>query len=231
MGGFEVDFQTLELDHDASDAEVRQAYKDLVMVWHPDRFCHNPRLRQKAEEKLKLFNQAYEHLKARQPVSTTRRQTQRSQWSTTERASAERTRTQGARAGRSRAESRSPRGREYERRSPQSDVNFSDTKTSDVKPSPRKDLYISLDDAVLILQRFSFRLCQRSYSSYREYQGGPFVLMVCDAPPEVMISVPCDSLQLFDRILLSIPCKSMGHFIEQEAEQLLQLLKFQEFNA
>jgi hypothetical protein len=39
--------------------EVQQAYKDLVNIWHPDRFATNPRLRRKAETKLKEINRAY----------------------------------------------------------------------------------------------------------------------------------------------------------------------------
>jgi len=57
-------FRTLELDPGASLAEARQAYKDLVNIWHPDRFSQNPRLREKAEKKLKEINAAYEEVKA-----------------------------------------------------------------------------------------------------------------------------------------------------------------------
>ncbi|NJR69503.1 MAG: J domain-containing protein [Synechococcales cyanobacterium CRU_2_2] len=46
-----------------SQAELRQAYRDLVQVWHPDRFSHNPRLRAKAELKLAQLNDAYGTLK------------------------------------------------------------------------------------------------------------------------------------------------------------------------
>jgi len=53
-------YETLELDPDASIEEVRQTYKDLVNIWHPDRVANNPRLKQKAEEKLKQINVAYE---------------------------------------------------------------------------------------------------------------------------------------------------------------------------
>jgi len=56
-------FEILELSPDASMDELNQAYRDLVNIWHPDRFAHNPRLKKKAEEKLKEVNQAYEALK------------------------------------------------------------------------------------------------------------------------------------------------------------------------
>lgn len=65
----------------ASPDEVRQAYRDLVKVWHPDRFSDD-RLKQKAEEKLKEINEAYNSLKHARPSqpkdsSTTRRADQR----------------------------------------------------------------------------------------------------------------------------------------------------------
>lgn len=53
-------FEILELNTDAPPSEIKQAYKDIVSVWHPDRFSNNPRLRLKAEEKLKEINTAYE---------------------------------------------------------------------------------------------------------------------------------------------------------------------------
>lgn len=52
-------FEILELNPDASMDEVKQTYKDLINIWHPDRFATNPRLRRKAETKLKEINQAY----------------------------------------------------------------------------------------------------------------------------------------------------------------------------
>jgi len=53
-------FDVLELDSNASIDEAKQAYKDMVNIWHPDRFSNNPRLKQKAEDKLKEINEAYE---------------------------------------------------------------------------------------------------------------------------------------------------------------------------
>lgn len=57
-------YKMLELNHRASMDEVKQGYKDLVRVWHPDRFTEDPRLRKKAEEKLKEINRAYGDLMA-----------------------------------------------------------------------------------------------------------------------------------------------------------------------
>jgi hypothetical protein len=57
-------YQILELNAGASWEEVKQAYRELALVWHPDRFSDNPKLQYKAQEKLKIINQAYEMLKA-----------------------------------------------------------------------------------------------------------------------------------------------------------------------
>lgn len=54
------DYATLGVRSDATPEEVKQAYRDLAKVWHPDRFDGgDTRLRQKAEEKLKVINDAY----------------------------------------------------------------------------------------------------------------------------------------------------------------------------
>jgi len=51
-----------KLDRDFSEQQLKQAYKNLVQVCHPDRFFFNPALRGQAEEKLKHINNAYERL-------------------------------------------------------------------------------------------------------------------------------------------------------------------------
>ena len=56
--------EILGLKPNASQEEVNQAYRDLVNVWHPDRFVGNPRLQKKAEEKVKEINAAYEYIKS-----------------------------------------------------------------------------------------------------------------------------------------------------------------------
>ena len=49
----------LGLGPGATSVEAKEAYRDLVKVWHPDRFGSDPRLRGKAEDKLKQINHAY----------------------------------------------------------------------------------------------------------------------------------------------------------------------------
>lgn len=56
--------ETLGLKPGISKEELEQTYRDLANVWHPDRFTYNPRLQQKAEEKLKEINAAYEYIRS-----------------------------------------------------------------------------------------------------------------------------------------------------------------------
>jgi hypothetical protein len=56
-------YAVLGLNGNATEAEVKQAYKDLVKVWHPDRFGgSDERRRRKAGERLKEINGAYSHI-------------------------------------------------------------------------------------------------------------------------------------------------------------------------
>lgn len=56
-------YRTLDLEHGASLADAKRSYRELVTVWHPDRFVHDPILQKKAEEKLKHINIAFETLR------------------------------------------------------------------------------------------------------------------------------------------------------------------------
>lgn len=58
-------YDVLGVKPGVSNAELKAAHRDLAKVWHPDRFVHDPRLQEKAQEKLKEINEAYEQLISR----------------------------------------------------------------------------------------------------------------------------------------------------------------------
>jgi hypothetical protein len=64
MDGLRECYRILEVEPGASLDDVKRSYRELVKVWHPDRFDHDPKLREKAVEKLKQINLAYERLSA-----------------------------------------------------------------------------------------------------------------------------------------------------------------------
>lgn len=63
MSSLEEHYQILDASPSASLKEIRLIYRDLAQVWHPDRFQENPRLREKAEAKLKAINLAYQTIR------------------------------------------------------------------------------------------------------------------------------------------------------------------------
>ncbi|MEH2445723.1 MAG: dynamin family protein [Nostoc sp.] len=52
-------YDILGLQANASQAEVKQAYRTLVKKWHPDLFVNQPQLLKQAQEKMHLVNEAY----------------------------------------------------------------------------------------------------------------------------------------------------------------------------
>ncbi len=59
-------YAILELRPGATLAQVKDSYRTLAFVWHPDRCpAGNERLKQKAQDKLKAINSAYETLQAK----------------------------------------------------------------------------------------------------------------------------------------------------------------------
>ncbi len=55
-------YEILELKPNATKEEIKQAYKDLLTVWNPDKFSNELSLQQKAREKVKEIDEAYEKL-------------------------------------------------------------------------------------------------------------------------------------------------------------------------
>jgi DnaJ domain len=59
-------YRVLGLQKGASKTEIKQAYRDLAKIWHPDRLsAGDERLRRKAEAKLKEINEAYAYFARR----------------------------------------------------------------------------------------------------------------------------------------------------------------------
>lgn len=57
------DYQLLGLPEDASWLEIRTAYREMLRIWHPDRFAQDDPLKKKAEARTKELNLAYENLR------------------------------------------------------------------------------------------------------------------------------------------------------------------------
>ena len=57
-------YRILDLEPGADLGSVRQAYRLLVKVWHPDRFANDPKLQAFSDEKLKDINASYEAIVA-----------------------------------------------------------------------------------------------------------------------------------------------------------------------
>ncbi len=55
-------YRVLDLDATASLDEVKQAWRELAKLYHPDRLQHDPKLQQRGQEKLKKINAAYDAL-------------------------------------------------------------------------------------------------------------------------------------------------------------------------
>ena len=54
----------LGLPVEATQAELKQRYRDLCVVWHPDRFEHNAKMKDKATKEFQEIQQAFNHISA-----------------------------------------------------------------------------------------------------------------------------------------------------------------------
>ena len=53
-------FETLEIQRTTSLEEIKESYRDLLHVWHPDRHTDSPRRQAKAEQKTRDITEAYQ---------------------------------------------------------------------------------------------------------------------------------------------------------------------------
>ena len=52
-------YKVLGVSRDATDEEIKKAYRDLARKYHPDNYVNNP-LADLVEEKMKEINEAYD---------------------------------------------------------------------------------------------------------------------------------------------------------------------------
>lgn len=52
-------YKILEVSTGAKLDDIKRAHKDLIAIWHPDKYMRNPRLKEKSLEKTKEVNEAY----------------------------------------------------------------------------------------------------------------------------------------------------------------------------
>lgn len=55
-------YEILEVAPTATDKEIKHAYRQLLQVWHPDRFQDNPDLLKRSGQKTQQINEAFRHL-------------------------------------------------------------------------------------------------------------------------------------------------------------------------
>jgi TPR repeat protein len=55
-------YSILDIPETATPEEIKQAYRQLVQIWHPDNWQHKPKLLAKAEQKTKELNAAFDTL-------------------------------------------------------------------------------------------------------------------------------------------------------------------------
>jgi hypothetical protein len=54
--------QILGVPENATFTQAKEAYRDLIRIWHPDRYQHDPRLKSRAEAETKKLNATWEKL-------------------------------------------------------------------------------------------------------------------------------------------------------------------------
>lgn len=217
MSELQEQYRLLEVPADVSFATLKQAYKDLVLVWHPDRFSDHPRLQKKAEEKLKCINLAYQEISAvcrhkEQPHDAKAACHQPPQNRTSN------ARNHNAQTQQSKHYSQEPSNSERDPKGPRDDCKTSRPQTP---PYHSHASGISLAQARFVISHFQFRPLRRDSKHCRYFKSGPFQLAINLKENWISLENLCDSINGFHPILLAIPCKASRLFGGEEARELM----------
>ena len=63
-------YQILGVSPEATDEEIKQAYRALARKYHPDRYAGKPELQASAEQKMKEINAAYDEIQRNRTTSS-----------------------------------------------------------------------------------------------------------------------------------------------------------------
>jgi hypothetical protein len=190
------EYKILEVPVGDSLSHVKEAYRDLIQVWHPDRFSGHPRLQKKAEEKLKSINGAFaricdryqsSHSPSPQPPGT--------------------------------ASPPSTPGPTVAKGHPQSNQR-SQAKAAQCSYNAK----ISFQQATGVLSTFPAQFISQTGQCQR-YRIGPFRVELNEQEPWVLVANLCEVMNGFHPLLLTIPCKATGVFYGAEAQRLIGLLQ------
>jgi hypothetical protein len=90
----DIHFEILGVNRFSTQIEIKKAYRNLIKLWHPDKFVSEPEKALEALEKSKQINEAYSFLGNYEPVTATKNKTNDFSFASRERAASFKNTTQ-----------------------------------------------------------------------------------------------------------------------------------------
>lgn len=157
-------YRILDLEPGATLAEVKISYRELVKVWHPDRFPNDPKFQKKGAEKLKQINAAYERICNYGSGHASRSSTSKKANSQQSAKNAHATKSTNSTDNRSNSEQEIPR--QPSRPSPK-------TTSSPSQDKRRKFIPIAIAIGILFIIKLLFTSDDRTRHSTKDYSSPP----------------------------------------------------------
>jgi DnaJ-class molecular chaperone len=216
------EYKILDVPVGDSFSHVKEAYRDLIQVWHPDRFSGHPRLQKKAEEKLKSINGAFARICDRyQSPPPPSPSPPTSPPSNPTGPKGHQQSTQRARTWTNNPQQTTTRQTHHA----SSHSGFQHPPRSQAKTAQcGYNAKISFQQATGVLSTFPAQFISRTGQCQR-YRIGPFRVELNEHEPWVLVANLCEVMNGFHPLLLTIPCKATGIFYGSEAQCLIDLLQ------